>query len=116
MLARRRSSGAATDAAMVCGIGAGPQRGDADDRKIDGWQARDRQEKISDGAEQKEREGEQRRADRPSDERRGDVHSAASWARAGLRRASSRSAFDVLAAVGSSGALRVATRSRSTAR
>ena len=69
------------------GIGAGARGGDADHRKIDGRQARDGQKKIGDRADQEQREREQRRADRPPDERRGDVHSAASLrSRQGPRR------------------------------
>ena len=69
------------------GIGAGPRRRNADDRKIDGRQARDGQKKIRHRADQKQRDGEQRRSDRPPDEGRGDAHSAASLrSGSGLRR------------------------------
>ena len=94
------------------GIGAGARGGDADDRKIDGRKARDGQKKISHRADQEQREREQRRADRPPDERRGDAHSAASL-RSGrdpgaAAKASSSSS--------SSGAPASRARSRSTAR
>ena len=64
----RRSSGAATVAAIIAGIGAGPARRDADGREVDIRQARDRQEVIGDDADQQQPDRQQRGADRPADE------------------------------------------------
>ena len=54
--------------------GAGQAGGDLNRRKLHLRQRRDRQERVAERAGQREGDGEQRRADRPVDEGRGDVH------------------------------------------
>ena len=69
-----RSSGLATDAAMITGIAAGQIRRDVDRRILDGRQIADRQRAVRDDAEQRDRRHQQAGGDRPPDEGFGDVH------------------------------------------
>ena len=71
---RRRSSGAATVAAMVSGSAPGRLADDVDGGELDRGQARHRQEAVGDDADQQQSERQQRGADRSLDEGPREVH------------------------------------------
>ena len=68
-----RSSGWATDEAIVSGEAPGKLRADRDGREVDLRQRRDRQQRIGDRAGQQDRHHDQRRGDGMSDERSGNA-------------------------------------------
>ena len=82
-----RSSGAATDEAMVSALAPWQVGGDLDGRKVDLRQRSDRQERKGDDADEGQRRHQQRGGDRPADERFGEVHELLPAAAAGWRRA-----------------------------
>ena len=71
-----RSSGAATDVAMVSALAPCQVARDLNGRKIDLRQRRDRQEREGGDADERDRRHQQRGGDRPADERLGEVHEA----------------------------------------
>ena len=79
-----RSSGWATDEAMVVGAGAGQLRRDLDGREVDRGQRRHRQAAIGDQADEQDADHDQRGADRVPDEGRGDA--ACAWLDSDLAR------------------------------
>ena len=82
----RRSSGAATVAAMMARVGAGTARRDADGREFDRRHARHRQEAIGHDADEEQAERQERGADRAKDERGGKIHRRHSAAGRGTSR------------------------------
>ena len=72
-----RSSGAATEVAMVSALAPGKRRGDLDGRKVDLRQRRHRQERKRHNADERQRRHHERGRDRPADEGFRDVHGAA---------------------------------------
>ena len=62
-----RSSGCATDDAMVSGLRAGQGGRDLDGREVDLRQRRDRQQRIGDEADEQDARHQQRGADRDSE-------------------------------------------------
>ena len=74
MLPSARSSGVATVAAIVSGLAPGSDGADRDGREVHLRQRRDRQQPEGQHAGQRHADRDQRRGDRPGDERRRDVH------------------------------------------
>ncbi len=68
-----RSSGCATEEAMVSGEAPGRRGADRDGREVDLRQRRDRQQRIGDDADQQDRHHQQRRRDGMADEGAGDA-------------------------------------------
>ena len=66
---RRRSSGAATVAAITLGSAPGRLARDINGREFDGRQAGDREKQVGDRADEEQADRQQRCADRPPDER-----------------------------------------------